>query len=258
MLADVVGAEPGGGAPGDARLSQASWTTSVSSCRVSSPIRLPRTSTNWWPSKCGVVKNGVASSWTSASLSDSDGTQNTITSGVALACVRIDGVGARSAEEHERLAAELAGRVAVRPAPDRDMGHAYCLGLTAGSDAERSDLSRQWSQFGYHRVCRRSFRTDGNEDISGSLSDPDEARDSASERSAGHGLEPTARSSPVPRVVTRVRGEVPRCRRSRRPQRLAVRRCRLSCRLRSRGTEAARTSAARAAPPRSSWRHARC
>src|SRR5579875_915016 len=54
---------------------------SVSSCSVSSPIRLARTSTDGWPSKCGVVKNGDDSSWTSACLSDSDGTQNTITSG---------------------------------------------------------------------------------------------------------------------------------------------------------------------------------
>jgi 8-oxo-dGTP pyrophosphatase MutT (NUDIX family) len=45
---------------GDARESQASWITSVSSCTVSSPIRLPRTSTDGWASKCGVVKNGDA------------------------------------------------------------------------------------------------------------------------------------------------------------------------------------------------------
>ncbi len=66
---------------GEARESQASWTTSASSCTVSSPIRLLRTSTDEWPSKCGVVKNGEAGSWTSACLSDSDATQNTITSG---------------------------------------------------------------------------------------------------------------------------------------------------------------------------------
>src|SRR5271165_4775006 len=64
----------------DARLSQASCTTSASSCTLSSPIRLARISTDGWPSKCGVVKNGEPSSWTSACLSDSDGTQNMITS----------------------------------------------------------------------------------------------------------------------------------------------------------------------------------
>jgi len=65
----------------EARASQASWITSVSSCTVSSPIRLPRTSTDGWPSKCPVVKNGDASSWTRACLSASDATQNMITSG---------------------------------------------------------------------------------------------------------------------------------------------------------------------------------
>ena len=48
---------------------------------MSSPILLARTSTDGWPSKCGVVKNGERGSWTSAGLSAaSDGTQNTITS----------------------------------------------------------------------------------------------------------------------------------------------------------------------------------
>lgn len=39
------------------------------------------TATDGWPLKCGVVKKGVVSSWTRACLSDSDGTQNMITSG---------------------------------------------------------------------------------------------------------------------------------------------------------------------------------
>ena len=43
---------------GEARASQASWITSVNSGKASSPIRLARTSTDGWPSKCGVVKNG--------------------------------------------------------------------------------------------------------------------------------------------------------------------------------------------------------
>ncbi len=63
-----------------ARASQASWTTSVSSSSESSPIREPRSSTDGWPSKCGVLKNGVDSSSTSACLSSSDSTQKTITS----------------------------------------------------------------------------------------------------------------------------------------------------------------------------------
>src|SRR6266496_894169 len=45
---------------GEAWESQASWITSASSCTVSSPIRLPRISTDGWPSKCDVVKNGEA------------------------------------------------------------------------------------------------------------------------------------------------------------------------------------------------------
>ncbi len=48
---------------------------------MSSPIRLARSSTDGWPSKCGVVKNGDAWSWTSACLSASEVTQNMITSG---------------------------------------------------------------------------------------------------------------------------------------------------------------------------------
>ena len=63
-----------------ARASQASWTTSVSSSSESSPIREPRSSTDGWPSKCGVLKNGVDSSRTSACLSSSESTQKTITS----------------------------------------------------------------------------------------------------------------------------------------------------------------------------------
>ena len=65
---------------GDACASQASWITSASSCRVISPSRQARTSTDGWPSKCGVVKNGESGSWTIASLSSFDSTQNTITS----------------------------------------------------------------------------------------------------------------------------------------------------------------------------------
>jgi len=64
-----------------ARASQASCTSSVSSWIVSSPSRLARTSTEGCPSKCGVVKNGVAWSWTRACLSSSEPTQKTITSG---------------------------------------------------------------------------------------------------------------------------------------------------------------------------------
>src|SRR5215469_15427643 len=55
----------------DARHTQASWTTSVSSVRVSSPSRLARTSTDKWPSKCAEVKNGDSSSCTKACLSAS-------------------------------------------------------------------------------------------------------------------------------------------------------------------------------------------
>jgi hypothetical protein len=65
----------------DARDSHASWITSVSSARLSSPTRLARSSTDKCPLKCGVVKNGDSSSWTIACLSASDSTQNTITSG---------------------------------------------------------------------------------------------------------------------------------------------------------------------------------
>ncbi len=56
----------------DAWVSHASCTTSASARRVSSPIRLARSSTEPWPSKCRVVKNGDAGSWTSACFSDSD------------------------------------------------------------------------------------------------------------------------------------------------------------------------------------------
>ncbi|MGH3190399.1 MAG: hypothetical protein ACRDPY_27310 [Streptosporangiaceae bacterium] len=48
---------------------------------MSSPIRHARTSTDGWPSKCAVLKNGDASSCRSACLSASDATQNMITSG---------------------------------------------------------------------------------------------------------------------------------------------------------------------------------
>lgn len=41
---------------------------------------LARSSTEEWPSKCAVVKNGDAESCTIARLSDSEGTQKTITS----------------------------------------------------------------------------------------------------------------------------------------------------------------------------------
>jgi hypothetical protein len=61
--------------------SQASCTNSANSCLVISPSRLACTSTELCPSKCGVVKNGVVSSWTRACLSASDSTQKTITSG---------------------------------------------------------------------------------------------------------------------------------------------------------------------------------
>jgi hypothetical protein len=42
---------------------------------------LARTSTEQWPSKCGVVKKGDTGSCTSACLSDSDSSQKTMTSG---------------------------------------------------------------------------------------------------------------------------------------------------------------------------------
>lgn len=45
-----------------------------------SPTRDARSSTDGWPSKWGVVKNGSRSSWSSACLSPSDATQMTITS----------------------------------------------------------------------------------------------------------------------------------------------------------------------------------
>ena len=44
------------------------------------PTCAPRSSTDGWPSKCGVVKNGVDSSSTRPSLTSSDSTQKTITS----------------------------------------------------------------------------------------------------------------------------------------------------------------------------------
>jgi hypothetical protein len=65
----------------DARDSHASWTSSASSSRVTSPMRDARSSTDGWPSKCGVVKYGVSGSSTIAILSPSSGTQNMITSG---------------------------------------------------------------------------------------------------------------------------------------------------------------------------------
>ena len=52
----------------------------MSSSTSISPIRLPRTSTDGWPSKCGVVKYGESGSSTSACLSSSVATQMTITS----------------------------------------------------------------------------------------------------------------------------------------------------------------------------------
>jgi anti-sigma regulatory factor (Ser/Thr protein kinase) len=64
----------------EARQSHASCTSSTTSSRVSSPIREPRSSTEGWPSKCGVEKNGVVGSSTSAAFSPSSATQNTITS----------------------------------------------------------------------------------------------------------------------------------------------------------------------------------
>jgi tRNA(Leu) C34 or U34 (ribose-2'-O)-methylase TrmL len=64
----------------EARESHASWTSSVSSSSSISPIRLPRSSTDGCPSKCGVVKYGEPGSSTIACLSSSDATQKTITS----------------------------------------------------------------------------------------------------------------------------------------------------------------------------------
>ena len=64
----------------DARASHASYTVSASSSRVSRPTWAPRSSTEGCPSKCGVVKNGVDSSSTSACFASSDSTQRTMTS----------------------------------------------------------------------------------------------------------------------------------------------------------------------------------
>ena len=90
---------------------------------LSSPIRLARSSTDRWPSKCGVVKNGE-SSCTSACLSArrTDPEHDHVV--VPLAGVRVEGVGARVAEEHERLAAHLVDRVALPAALDGDVRHA--------------------------------------------------------------------------------------------------------------------------------------
>ena len=77
----------------EARASQASCTTSASSSRVSSPIRLPRSRTDRCPLKCGVVKNGDDSSWTSACLSSSAADPEHDHVGVALAGLGVDRVG---------------------------------------------------------------------------------------------------------------------------------------------------------------------
>ena len=55
--------------------------SSRTSLTATSVSRLARTNTDGWPSKCGVVKNGDDGSWVSASLSASDSTQMTMTSG---------------------------------------------------------------------------------------------------------------------------------------------------------------------------------
>ncbi len=64
----------------EAWASHASCTSSVSSSTSISPSLLARSSTDGCPSKWAVVKYGVDSSWTSACLAASSGTQNTITS----------------------------------------------------------------------------------------------------------------------------------------------------------------------------------
>jgi hypothetical protein len=53
---------------------------STSSSRSISPTREVRSSTDGWPSKCAVVKNGSRSSWSNACLSPSEATQMTTTS----------------------------------------------------------------------------------------------------------------------------------------------------------------------------------
>ena len=64
----------------EARDSQASWMTSDSSRRLRAGRSRSRSRTDGWPSKCGVVKNGVVSSSMRDCLSASDSTQKTMTS----------------------------------------------------------------------------------------------------------------------------------------------------------------------------------
>ena len=64
----------------DARDNHASAMSSASSVRLISPRRPARTSTEGWPSKWSVVKNGEAGSWVRLSLSASESTHRMMTS----------------------------------------------------------------------------------------------------------------------------------------------------------------------------------
>ena len=82
-----------------------------------------RSRTDRCPLKCGVVKNGDDSSWTSACLSSSAADPEHDHVGVALAGLRVDRVRAGVAEEDERLAAHLVDRLVRGSGVNRDVRH---------------------------------------------------------------------------------------------------------------------------------------
>ena len=82
-------------------------TTSVSSSWLISPTREPRSSTERWPSKCGVVKYGVDASATIASFSSALGPRRRSRPVSRSPVSGSTRVGARVAEEDEGLPADL-------------------------------------------------------------------------------------------------------------------------------------------------------
>jgi hypothetical protein len=107
----------------DALDNQASWMSSANSASPISASRPARTSTEGWPSKWLVVKNGETASWIRASLSLSDSTQIMITSArrSPVSGSMASGCGVR--KEHERLSAHLIYEVALRPLQPLHMRH---------------------------------------------------------------------------------------------------------------------------------------
>ena len=110
-------------AVGEARASQASYTISASSSRLSSPIREARSRTDRWPSKWGVVKYGVVVVRDERLLVDLGGDPEHDHVVVPLAGHGIHRVGPRRAEEDEAAAADLVDLVALRAGLDRHAGH---------------------------------------------------------------------------------------------------------------------------------------